>query len=477
MKLARTLFIVLIACGCATNPATGRRQVILMSEAEEVQLGREADAEVRKQMGLYNNGDLERYVKGVGERLARAAHRPSLPWSFAVVDEPAVNAFALPGGYVYLTRGILPFLRDESELAAVMGHEIGHVDARHQAAAYSRQTLTGGGLAVLGILVPETQPLQGVAQLTAGLMFLKFGRNDELEADQLGVKYAAASGWNPAGMSGLLGTLARLDEASGSRRGVPNWASTHPPAADRVVKVEEAVATAETSGSKTTDKAEFERVLDGVVFGDSREKGIVRANEFLHPVLGFALRFPRSWEIVNTDQQVSARESEESEVAVVLQLVNGSGSIQQTAQSSMSRAGFREESGQRTTINGLPAYVGIYDGAMNNMRVMVRAAHIQAGGRVYLVAGVAPPSQFNRVDPAFRDSIESFRTLSRGEAERIQENHIDFYVVRPGETWESIARTVSQGAVKPTTLAIMNGREPTTAPRPGERIRVVVGGE
>src|SRR4029453_14850227 len=139
MKLARTLILVLIACGCATNPATGRHQVILMSEAEEIQLGRQSDAEVRKKMGIYKDGELQRYVKGVGDRLARAAHRPNLPWTFAVVDEPAVNAFALPGGYVYITRGILPFLRDESELAAVMGHEIGHVDARHQAAAYSRQ--------------------------------------------------------------------------------------------------------------------------------------------------------------------------------------------------------------------------------------------------------------------------------------------------------------------------------------------------
>ena len=474
MKLARTLILVLIACGCATNPATGRHQVILMSEAEEIQLGRQSDAEVRKQMGIYNDAELQRYVKGVGDRLARAAHRPNLPWTFAVVDEPAVNAFALPGGYVYITRGILPFLRDESELAAVMGHEIGHVDARHQAAAYSRQTLTGGGLAVLGILVPETQPLQGVAQVTAGLMFLKFGRNDELEADQLGVKYASASGWNAAGMSGLLGTLARLDEASGSRRGVPNWAMTHPPAQDRVTKVEEAVTTAGASGA--TNKGEFERVLDGVVYGDSREKGIARGNEFFHPVLGFALHFPRNWEIVNTDEQVLARESDESNVAVVLQLVNASGSVQQVAQTSMSKAGFREESGQRTSINGLPAYVGIYDGAMNNMRVTVRAAHIQAGNRVYLLAGVAPSSQFSRVDPAFRDSIESFRTLSRTEAERIQPNRVDFYVVRSGDTWDSIARRVCQGAIKPATLAIMNGREPTSSPRPGERVRVVMSG-
>jgi predicted Zn-dependent protease len=476
MKLARTLLIVLVACGCATNPATGRRQVILMSEAEEIQLGKQSDAEVRKQMGLYEDAELQQYVRSVGDRLARAAHRPALPWSFAVVDEPAVNAFALPGGYIYLTRGIMPFLRDEAELAAVMGHEIGHVDARHQAAAYSRQTLAGGGLAILGILVPETQPLQGVASVAFGLMFLKHGREDELEADRLGVGYSAASGWDPRGMTGLLGTLARLDEASGSRRGVPNWALTHPPATDRVAKVEEAVAASKTSSSTATNKSEFERALDGVVFGDSREKGIVRGNDFLHPVLGFALRFPQGWDIVNTNEQVVARENEESNVAIVLQLANASGNVQQTAQTGMAKAGFRETSGQRTDINGLPAYVGLYEGVMNNTRVAVRAAHIQAGGRVYLVAGVAPASQFNRADDSFQRSILSFRTLSRSEAERIQPNRVDFYVARQGDTWDSIARGPGNGTVRPATLAIMNGRDAATQPKAGERLRIVVGG-
>jgi predicted Zn-dependent protease len=476
MKLARTLLIVLVACGCATNPATGRRQVILMSEAEEVQLGKQSDAEVRKQMGLYEDAELQQYVRSVGDRLARAAHRPALPWSFAVVDEPAVNAFALPGGYIYLTRGIMPFLRDEAELAAVMGHEIGHVDARHQAAAYSRQTLAGGGLAILGILVPETQPLQGVASVAFGLMFLKHGREDELEADRLGVGYSAASGWDPQGMTGLLGTLARLDEASGSRRGVPNWALTHPPAADRVTKVEEAVTTSKTSSSTATNKSQFERALDGVVFGDSREKGIVRGNDFLHPVLGFALRFPQGWDIVNTNEQVVARENEESNVAIVLQLATASGNVQQAAQTGMAKAGFRETSGQRTDINGLPAYVGLYEGVMNNTRVAVRAAHIQAGGRVYLVAGVAPASQFNRADDSFQRAILSFRTLSRQEAERIQPNRVDFYVARQGDTWESIARGPANGTVRAATLAIMNGRDAATQPKAGERLRIVVSG-
>ena len=127
-----------VALSCATNPATGRRQLILLSEADEIQLGRESDAGVRQEMGVYDNADLQRYVDRIGQTLARTSHRPQLPWRFAVVDSSAVNAFALPGGFIYVTRGILPFLRDEAELAAVMGHEVGHVTNATGAPAQSR---------------------------------------------------------------------------------------------------------------------------------------------------------------------------------------------------------------------------------------------------------------------------------------------------------------------------------------------------
>jgi predicted Zn-dependent protease len=168
MRTSRWLLLgTLIVAACATNPATGRRQLILMSEAEEIALGRQADAEVRQQMGVYQDQALQDYVNRIGQRLAQASSRPNLPWTFTVVDEQAVNAFALPGGFIYLTRGILPFLRNEAELAGVLGHEVGHVDGRHSVEAYSRQTLAGGGLAVAGILVPETQAFQGLASLVA----------------------------------------------------------------------------------------------------------------------------------------------------------------------------------------------------------------------------------------------------------------------------------------------------------------------
>jgi predicted Zn-dependent protease len=475
MKALRLLLLVtVVAVGCATNPATGRRQLILMSEQQEVQTGRESDAEIRKQMGVYNDPALQQYISSVGMKLVTQAHRPDLPWTFTVVDEPAVNAFALPGGFIYITRGILPFLQNEAELAGVIGHEIGHVDARHSAEAYSKQLGAGLGLAVAGIFAPSTQPLQGVAGAGLQVLFLKYGREAELEADGLGVGYESGAGWDPHGVPNMLNTLARLDEADGSRRGVPNWALTHPPAADRVTRVQDVVSKA-PAGARTTNAAEFDRHLDGVVFGDSPEKGLVRDNEFVHPVLRFAVRFPEGWEVANSESQVTARQSETSNVAMLLELVNGTAPVQQLGPDQMAKAGWTEISGDRTSINGLDAYVGTYEGVTQGTRLRVMAAHVRAGGQTYVIAGLAPAGQFGSATGTFTSAIRTFRTLSQAEANAIHPDRLDFYVVRNGDTWDSIARARG-GRVKASTLAIMNGAAPSSSPRPGDRIRVVVGG-
>lgn len=472
-----SVIALLVGIACATNPATGRRQLILMSEAEEVQVGRQSDAEIRKQMGVYGDQNLQRYVAGIGAKLAAASHRPKLPWSFAVVDEPAVNAFALPGGFIYVTRGILPYLQNEAELAGVLGHEVGHVDARHSAEAYSKQLGAGLGLAVAGILSPGTQPIQGLAGAGLGVLFLKYGREAELESDRLGVGYASQSGWDPSGVPGLLGTLARLDAASGSRRGVPNWALTHPPAADRVARVQEAVAAARaTATGSATNRQDFERYLDGLVFGDSREKGIVRGNEFLHPILRFAVTFPNGWDVANGDEQVTARQSEESNLVMLLQLAQGTGPVQTMAPAQMAGAGWTEVDGDRTSINGLDAYLATYDGKAGETPVRVRAAHIRSGDQTYVVAGLAPTAAFGAATSMFTTAIRSFRALSQAQADRIQPARLDFYVARAGDTWESIARSQGAGQVSAASLAIMNGREPASAPAAGERLRIVIGG-
>jgi predicted Zn-dependent protease len=478
--LLAVVAVALVIAACATNPVTGKREFSLMSEAQEIELGKQSDVEVRREMGIYNDPELQRYVETVGMRLARASERPNLPWHFAVVDEPAINAFALPGGYIYITRGILPFLDDEAELAGVLGHEVGHVTARHSAQQYTKATSAGLGVTLLSVFVPEARPLQGVTETALGVLFLKYGRDDELQADRLGVQYTSKTGWNPAGVAGMLRTLARLDEASGSRRGVPNFLSTHPAPADRVEKVQALVAqTAQPVGTAgQTDDAGFLRRVDGLVFGDSPSQGVVRGNAFLHPDLRLSIAFPRGWEIQNSKSQVLAKAPEQNDFMLLQLVPNASGSLEQVARATMANAGFQQVNGQRAQLNGLDAYVGTYQGQMEGLgNVVTLAAHIVHDRNVYLFAGLAPPGDYRGVERQFEESIRSFRELSRQEAANIRPNRVDIYTVRQGDTWQSIAQRMGEAAgIKASTLAIMNNYEPNQQPRAGDRIKIIVEG-
>ena len=474
MLTVATLALVHTLVACATNPVTGKKEISLMSEAQEIAIGQQADAEVRREMGVYDDPALQRYVADIGDRLARLSHRPNLPWSFTVVDHPAVNAFALPGGYIYITRGILPYLDNEAELAGVLGHEIAHVTARHAAQQSTRAGLGEIGLTVLGIFVPGTRPFGDVASMGLGVAFMKFGRDDEEESDRLGMEYAARGEWDPAGVPQFLSTLARIDSLS--ERGVPNWLSTHPEPAERVSLAQPIAAKLATAGLARNRDAYRERI-NGIVVGDSAKDGIVRDNAFLHPVLRFALEFPEGWDVINTPSQVGAREPGQPHF-MLLQLVDQpqGRTIEEIAMRSMRSAGFQHVDGQSSSLNGVSAYIGSYQGAIDGVgRVTMRAAHIAQGRQVYLLGGFAPRDQFDRISQLLDRSIGSFRTLSAAEADAIRPNRLDFYTVRQGDTWQSIAARTG-GLIRASQLAIMNSSAVNEQPKPGDSIKVVVAG-
>ena len=478
LSVASLAAILALVVACATNPATGRRQINLMSEAQEISAGQEADAQVKMEMGIYNDPNLQEYVSSVGMRLARLSERPNLPWHYTVVDSPAVNAFALPGGYIYVTRGILPFLNDEAQLAGVLGHETGHVTARHAAQQYTRSIGGTVGLIALGIFVPAARPLGQLTETALGVLFLKFSRAFELQADQLGAKYAAAGNWDPGGVPDMLATLGRLDEASGQTRGVPNWLETHPDPLSRIKEIQPAVEQLKTGRTGLVrDRDAMLRAVDGIIYGDNPDQGIVRGAAFLHPVLRFRIDFPPGWAVENSPQQVVAK-APGADVYMLLEDVpmpRGS-NIENIAISSMESGGFRVASGSRTTISGLDAFVGVYQGQLEGLgTVTTRAAHIVHNGNVYLVAGFTAPALFQQSDAAFLASIRTFKPMSAAEAENIHPNRIDIYVVRQGDSWQSIAER-SGNVIKPSTLAVMNGFEPSSQPPVGTRIKIAVGG-
>lgn len=483
------LFAVLAAVtsACATNPVTGKRQVSLLSEAEELAIGQQQDAEIRREMGVYNDPALQAYVTEIGQELARASHRPNLPWTFTVVDSPAINAFALPGGFIYLTRGILAYLDDESELAGVLGHEIGHVTARHAAQAYTRQAQANLGLTILSIFVPSTRPFTELGATGLGVLFLKHGRDAELEADRLGVEYGSRAGWDPTGVPRFLSTLARVHSLSDG--GVPNWLSTHPDPGSRVGQAEPVVGKFASANAVRRNREVYLDRIGGLVFGDNPEDGIVRGNTFLHPALRIGVTFPEGWEVTNSPDVVMAHEPGTDHYMVLQEVEQpnllprrGAGaqagrSVGDVALAAMRSAGYSVIDGRIEQINGQDAHVGLYRGnAEGTGKVLMRAAHILTGRQIYVVAGFAPEAEFNLVDRDVLPAIQSFRALSAAEASRVLPNRIDFYLVRPGDSWQSIAVRQGKDLVNAATLAIMNDREVNVQPQPGDRIKIVVEG-
>jgi predicted Zn-dependent protease len=466
---------VLSLVACATNPVTGRREFTLMSESQELQLGLQSDAGVRQEMGLYADPALQRYVQELGDRLAATSERPRLTWHFAVVDVAAVNAFALPGGYIYITRGILPYLETEAELAGVIGHEIGHVTARHAAQQYTRAATGQLVLGGLGVFSRQARAFGQVAGTGLGVLFLKYGRDDERQADGLGVRYASRAGWDPRGVPRMLATLGRL-EATSDRSGVPNWLLTHPQPLERVGEVEPAVREAEASphgDAWAIGRESYLRRIDGIVVGENPREGVVRGAEFVHPDLRLAVAFPPGWTLNNGKTAVIAARPDGA-AFVLLQPVTSDGSraLPDLARASMTNAGFRLVDGRRARVNGLDAYLGSYDGTLENgSAVRVEAAHVALGGQVYLLAGIAaataqPPREFEA-------SIRSFRELSRAEADGVKPNRLALYTARPGDSWERLAADRGN-LVTGAALAVMNGRSLSDPPRPGERLKVVV---
>jgi predicted Zn-dependent protease len=466
---------------CATNPVTGGREFTLMSEAQEIQMGLQADPEVRAEMGVYPDQALQQYVEGVGMRLAEVSQRPDLPWHFTVVDVPAVNAFALPGGYIYITRGLMAHLDTEAEMAGVLGHEIGHVTARHAARAYTRAASVGVGAAVTSILFPSAEPVAAAAQTGLSVLFLKYDRGQEVQSDRLGAEYVAKVGWAPSGMSGVLETLGRISAAA-DRRGVPNWLATHPQPEDRVAKVAETVQTLEATRAPSewiVNRDAYRQRLNGLVFGDDPREGVVRGREFIHPVLRFRVRFPEGWTIENGKQQVSAGPPGVGDVAMVLELVPKAvgSTLEDVAVSSMDKAGFTWIAGEATRLNGLAAYVGVYEGQVKDAGVVrVQAAHISYERQVFLLAGVASEPKYRGVQRAFDDTIRSFSPISTQDAARIKPNRLALTTVRGGETWQAIADRTG-GLIPAPDLAVLNGFAANSQPPVGQRIKTVIASE
>ena len=473
--LVRAVSVASLATGlttCATNPATGGRMLSLISESQEIEMGREADASIVAQMGLVPDTALQRYVSDLGMRLAKASERPNLPWTFRVVDDPIVNAFALPGGYIYVSRGILAHFNSEAELASVLGHEIGHVTARHSVQQISKQQLAQVGLGVAQIAAPRLGQFLGVATQGLELLFLKFSRDDENQADQLGLRYMRRGGYDAREMVRVYQMLDRVSAAAGGGR-IPDWQSTHPNPVDRQERINRAVAAlpADSVGD-IVRRPEYLRRVDGVVFGDNPRDGYFKAAEFYHPDLRFRMSFPEGWKTFNTRQVVAAQAPQEDGQVL---LTAGRGATPDSAANAF--FGHQAVNGrpQRQQINGLPAIAGSFTAqTQSGQTVAGAAAFIAHRGLVYEVIGMATQTAWGRYQPAITATLRSFAPLTDPVILAVEPFRLDVVRVDRDATLVEFSRRFPSPVAAPA-LAVLNNVDSTAVLPRNSFVKRVVG--
>jgi len=402
---------------CATNPVTGKRELSLISESQEVAMGQDAAKQVVASISPVQDPSLQQYVSGLGMTLAKASERPNLPWSFTVIDDPQVNAFALPGGPIFITRGILSHMNSEAQLVSVLGHEIGHITAKHSVQQMSQAQLAQIGLIAAVIVKPGLAGFGDLASQGLGLLFLKFGRDDERQADDLGFRYMTNAGYAPTEMAEMFRTLQRLGGGSTEGR-VPEWLSTHPDPGNRVQKTLDLVAAASLPANMKVERDAFLQRTDGLIFGENPREGFFRNTQFLHPDLKFQLDFPSGWKTQNQAAAVVGVSSQQD--ALVVLALAGTAAPNQALSEFMNQQGVQSQGGSSGSINGLPAASGAFTAQTQDGVLAGNVAFVSLDGRTFRLLAYTPQQRYGSYRGAFAQSLGSFRRLTDPSALAVQ---------------------------------------------------------
>ncbi len=460
---------VALAAGCSVNPATGERQVMLIGEQQEIAMGQEADPAIVAQMGLYPDEEWQTYIQELGSSLAAQSERPDLPWTFRVIDDPIVNAFALPGGFIYVTRGILTHFNSEAELASVLGHEIGHVTGRHGAERMSKAQLAGVGLMAAAIAVPEARDYLGYAEQGIGLLFLKFGRDDEREADDLGLRYMTRGDYWPDEMPKVFLTLQRVSAAQGGGR-IPAWMSTHPDPGNRAQRISEQIAALPPDPNRVkVNRDTYLQRLDSMTFGANPREGYAIGSSFYHPDMAFQLDFPEGWKIVNQKQAVGAI-SPNQDAIVVLSLAQ-EGSPEEAHRAFFAQQGVERGDSWRRGFN-------YFRTAPNEeqRRIVGLAGHFNYGGSVLRLMSYTRDDKWSPYGRAMESSVGSFRRLTDRRYLDVEPARVEIVKVPRAMTLEEFDRRYPS-SIEVSRLAIVNGLPEDARLEAGMRVKRVVGGE
>lgn len=470
------LLIYFMFNSCAKNPVTGKTDFMLMSKEQEVAMGQQSDPEVVAYFGLYEDPTLQKFINEKGQQMAAVSHRPDLKYQFKIVDSPVVNAFAIPGGYVYFTRGIMATFNNEAEFAGVLGHEIGHITARHSAKQYSQAQLAQLGLVAGALVSPQFAQVADIASQGVQLLFLKFGRDAESQSDKLGVQYSTKIGYDAREMAGFFSILDRLSDQSGAEK-VPTFLSTHPDPADRERKVikEASIRQRDTNVSQLkVNRESYLKMIDGIVYGDDPKQGFVENGMFYHPVMKFQFPVPSQWGLQNTPQAVQMADKN-GRAMMMLTLAQGN-SLEAAAQGILQQYKLRVVDSGKENVNGYPAVVVVADQQAQqqdaaSVRTLIYV--IQDGQNMYAMIGASSLSDFNSYFQLFKNTMGGFRQLTDPDKLNRQPKRIKVETVQQSGTLAQALSGFRVNEKEMEQMAVLNGMMLNDRVERGTLIKVV----
>ncbi len=457
---------------CAVNPVTGQRQFVLFTESQEIEMGRQADQDISASLGVYDDPQLAAWIDDMGQRMAADSERPDLPWTFRILDDPTINAFALPGGYIYVTRGILSHLNSDAELAGIVGHEIGHVTARHGITRVSQAQLAQVGLGLGMILVPELRPFGEAAGAGLQLLFLSNSRDAEREADDLGLRYMSGDDYDPRAVARVFEMLAQASGAADGDR-IPGFLSTHPDPMDRRDRILARTTgdDPEYQGARDDREGYLER-LDGMIFGTNPREGYFRDNVFYHPEMAFRLDYPRGWSTANTRQEVQGVSGEQD--AVVLLALASEASPSEARRSFLAGEGIEVIGTSDQSVNDLPAASAEFRVQAENAAFRGYVVFVRHQDRTFRVLGYSTQASWSARQSALSQAVRSFRPVTDRAILDVQPRTIEVVRTQSEMTLEGFQQR-HPSTVDLATVGVMNGLRSGDVIPAGTLMKRVVG--
>ncbi|HYQ58110.1 MAG TPA: M48 family metalloprotease [Draconibacterium sp.] len=474
-----TVFLFLLIPSCAVNPVTGKKQLMFMSEQQEIALGAQYDPTVISTFGLYEDEDLLNFITEKGTEMAKISHRPELQYHYRLLDSPVVNAFAVPGGYVYITRGILAQFNSEAELMGVLGHEMGHVTARHSAQQQTRQQIGQLALATGMIAVPEVAQFANEAMQAMQLLFLSFSRANERESDQLGVEYSSKIGYDAHKMADFFEVLHKMQLASNST-GIPTWMSTHPDPGERnrtVHQLTEEWQAKLPAQSFAVNADKYLDRIDGIVYGEDPRQGFVENNVFFHPDLKFQFPIPAGWTLINSPIQVQIV-PEDRDAAIIFELSKEK-TADAAAQKTINDLQLTLIDKSNLSVNGLKTVATVSQQVSQNEAgqeqvLKILSYFIEKDGMVYTFHGLSIGDSFNGFKPAFESTMKNFARLTDQNKLNVQPTRIKIISIRSESV--SLQDAFDYYEIpknKYAEMALLNNLELTHVLRRGDKIKIL----